>query len=146
MYRRRGMVVLIPVAMDTQPHSADFPDEPTLPEQRADRRLALHVEVDVSSAHNFYTGLTQDISRGGLFVATHQPFAVGEQVNLSFTLPAGAGPFVAEAEVRWVRDRGDDHFHPCGMGLAFHMLTPEARDSITRFMAVRDSVFYDHDD
>jgi uncharacterized protein (TIGR02266 family) len=125
-----------------------FEDEPTIPEQRADRRLALHVEVDVCSAHNFYTGLTQDISRGGLFVATHQLFPVGELVNLSFTLPDGVGPFVAEAQVKWVRENlaGDDDDHPSGMGLKFLSLTAEARASIARFLQIRDSVFYDHSD
>jgi uncharacterized protein (TIGR02266 family) len=133
--------------MNSQASLADiFPDEPTLPEQRADRRLALHVEVDVCSAHNFYTGLTQDISRGGLFVATHQLFPVGQLVTLSFTMPGAAGPFVTEAQVKWLRERGDDADHPAGMGLAFLTLTAEARASIGHFLLIRDSVFFDHDD
>ena len=38
---------------------------------RAAERFDLEVKVDLESDHNFYTGLTQNISAGGLFIATH---------------------------------------------------------------------------
>ncbi len=37
---------------------------------RASERFDLEVKVDLESDHNFYTGLTQNISAGGLFIAT----------------------------------------------------------------------------
>ena len=36
---------------------------------RASERFDLEVKVDLESDHNFYTGLTQNISAGGLFIA-----------------------------------------------------------------------------
>ena len=38
---------------------------------RAAERFDLEVKVDLESDHNFYTGLTQNISSGGVFIATH---------------------------------------------------------------------------
>jgi len=41
------------------------------------RRIALRheltLEVDIETKHKFHTGVTQDVSAGGLFVATREP-------------------------------------------------------------------------
>ena len=98
-----------------------------------------------SSEHNFYTGLTHDISEGGLFLATHNLLPVGELVNLTFTLPDAPQPFQAAAEVKWVRDTQAtrDRDLPPGMGLKFLELSQQASEMIARFLLVRDSVFFD---
>jgi uncharacterized protein (TIGR02266 family) len=118
----------------------------------ADRRTSprkefeVDVEVDVGfeSDHNFYTGLTQDISYGGLFVATHALRRVGERMTVKFTLPGQPDAITAETEVRWVRDpitvRSDD---PGGMGLRFLSLPASAKEAIAAFIKTRDSLYYD---
>ncbi len=94
--------------------------------------------------HNFYTGLTQDISSGGLFVATGIAYSVGDRMVVRFTLPGRHEPIIADAEVRWVRDtrfmRTDS---PEGVGLRFTSLTPEGKEAIESFLERRDSLFYD---
>jgi uncharacterized protein (TIGR02266 family) len=113
-------------------------------ERRTAPRIELEVEVGMETDHNFYTGLTQDISSGGLFVATGISYNVGDRMVVRFTLPGRAEPIVADAEVRWLRDtrymRTDS---PEGVGLRFVSLTPEARKSIEAFLERRDSLFYD---
>jgi type IV pilus assembly protein PilZ len=97
----------------------------------------------MESDHNFYTGLTRDISSGGIFVATGVTYDVGTSVHIKFTLPGGAELSV-EAQVRWVRDpRTVKTDGPEGMGLKFINLTPEARGAIAEFLDQRDSIFYD---
>jgi len=100
--------------------------------------------VGLESDHNFYTGLTQDISSGGLFVATPINFRVGDQVSIKFTLPGRTTALAAEAEVRWLRDphvmRTDA---PEGVGLRFLGLSPEVQTAIAEFLESRDSLFYD---
>jgi len=103
------------------------------------------VKVDLESDHNFYTGLAQDISGGGLFVATHHLRRIGERVSLEFRIPDEAIPIAVDAEVRWVREitslqRFDG---PAGMGLKFTNLSANASAAIERFLTLRDPLFYD---
>jgi uncharacterized protein (TIGR02266 family) len=102
------------------------------------------VEVGLETEHNFYTGLTQDISSGGLFVATGLVYRVGERLTVRFTLPGRTEPIVAESEVRWVRDsRFMKTDSAEGVGLKFISLPPEAKKAIETFLDQRDSLFYD---
>src|SRR4029079_19692672 len=51
---------------------------------RASERYDLEIKVDLESEHNFYTGLTQNISAGGLFIATHHLRRIGDRITLKF--------------------------------------------------------------
>jgi uncharacterized protein (TIGR02266 family) len=112
-------------------------------ERRTAPRLELELEVGLSSESNFYTGLTQDISTGGLFVATHHLRKVGQHVTVHLTLP-GTPKMTIDCEVRWIREStpllGST---TTGMGLKFSELTPQARLAISNFLRARDSIFYD---
>ncbi len=65
-------------------------------ERRTAERLELSADIGLHSATQFFTGLSGDISRGGLFVATWAPLPLGTEV-VSFVLPGrpshhGTGP------------------------------------------------------
>jgi uncharacterized protein (TIGR02266 family) len=115
-------------------------------ERRAEPRIELEVEVGLETEHNFYTGLTQDISSGGLFVATSMQYRVGERLRVRFSLPGQSEPITADAEVRWVRDpRAMKTDAPEGIGLRFVELPANAHTEIAQFLSHRDSLFYDVD-
>jgi uncharacterized protein (TIGR02266 family) len=101
--------------------------------------------VGLRSESNFYTGFSDDVSEGGLFVATYSLLPVGAHLQVSFGLPNGQ-EIVAEAEVRWVRDPmvGDMSLSP-GMGVRFTSLSAEHLTAIRSFMLVRPPMFYDDD-
>jgi uncharacterized protein (TIGR02266 family) len=105
----------------------------------------MQLEVGLSSESNFYTGLTQDISTGGLFVATHHLHRVGQHLTVHLTLPGSTQKVSVDCEVRWIREisalHGDQH--TTGMGLKFTSLSPQARLAIATFLKSRDSLFYD---
>ena len=42
-------------------------------EQRREKRAPLEVEVSLESENNFYSGITGNVSRGGVFIATYTP-------------------------------------------------------------------------
>jgi uncharacterized protein (TIGR02266 family) len=112
---------------------------------RATERFDLEVKVDLESDHNFYTGLTQNISAGGLFIATHHLRRIGDRITLKFQLPGTEGSVEVETEVRWIREnsaltRADG---ATGMGVRFINLTPEATTAIQKFLSNRDSLYYD---
>src|SRR5579862_3686839 len=88
---------------------------------RAAERFDLEVKVDLESDHNFYTGLTQNISSGGLFIATNVIRKIGDRITLKFSLP-GTGEMVSvETEVRWIRENSALHKveGATGMGVRF---------------------------
>ncbi|HUV58602.1 MAG TPA: PilZ domain-containing protein [Desulfatiglandales bacterium] len=43
--------------------------------------------VDYSTQDHIYKDFIQDISTGGVFIQTHMPFTVGQEVSLTFPLP-----------------------------------------------------------
>jgi len=108
-------------------------------------RFALEVEVDLESDHNFYMGLAQNISAGGLFVATHQLRRIGDHIRITFTLPGASAPLTVDTEVRWLRENSSLHRidGATGMGVRFIDLSAEATGEIARFLESRDSLFYD---
>jgi uncharacterized protein (TIGR02266 family) len=113
-------------------------------ERRSAPRIELEVEVGLETENNFYTGLTQDISSGGIFVATGISYRVGDRMTIRFTLPGRPEPIVTEAEVRWLRDtrymRTD---FSEGVGLRFVNLPMEAETAISAFLERRDSLFFE---
>jgi uncharacterized protein (TIGR02266 family) len=112
-------------------------------DRRQHPRVALRSEVSFESEHNFYTGFTEDISEGGLFVATYQLRPVGTEIELSFTLPDGP-TIETVGVVRWIRDPLDlTDGSPPGMGIQFRELPPEEREAIESFLGARSPLFYD---
>ena len=116
---------------------------------RSAERFDLEVKVDLESEHNFYTGLTQNISSGGLFIATHHLRKIGDRITLKFTLPGSEKTLDVETEVRWIREntalmRTADG--ATGMGVRFINLTPETSAAINAFVQARESLYYDDED
>jgi len=115
-------------------------------DRRLEPRFAVAVAVTFESDHNFYTGLTSDLSGGGLFVATLQIRPIGERIHLRLTLPNSKEPIEAITEVRWVRQTalacgGGE----AGMGLQFLQLAPQAKEAIKNFIKQRETLFFDVD-
>lgn len=118
---------------------------PNVGQQRVAERYDLEIQVDLESDTNFYTGLTQNISTGGLFIATHQIKRVGDRVRLRFTVPGANRPIECETEVRWIRENSSLHRTDGspGMGVRFIDLAPDDAAAIQHFIQNRDSLFYD---
>jgi len=115
-----------------------------MPETRCSTRVDLVVDVSFESEHNFYTGFTQNISSGGLFVQTLDLKPVGTNLRIKFTMPELELPVETESIVRWVREVGDPYQR--GMGVQFVKLPPFAQQAIHKFIQQRETLFYDHDD
>jgi len=114
-------------------------------QQRRAERHDVEVSVDFESDSNFYAGLTQNISTGGLFIATHRIRKVGERVHLKFTLPGASKPIEVETEVRWIRENSSlmrTESSP-GMGVRFIDMPPADAQLIQKFLESRESLLYD---
>jgi uncharacterized protein (TIGR02266 family) len=113
-----------------------------LAQRRATVRAALCAEISLGSDSNFFTGFTNDISEGGLFVATVELLPIGSQIDLVFTLPNGPR-IEGKGEVRWVREL--DELNPevfPGMGIKFTELSPASVRAIHAFTEHREPMFF----
>jgi uncharacterized protein (TIGR02266 family) len=112
--------------------------------RRVHARYAVDLEVSMSSDHNFYAGLAENISAGGIFIATHIQKPVGERLEMSLTLPGGYS-FQCLGEVRWIRAYSDVGNSKPGLGIRFLNLSPEATGLIERFVRNREPLLYDEE-
>ncbi len=102
--------------------------------ERRDRaRMTVHADIGMQSDTNFYTGISGDLSIGGLFVATDSPLTVGTHLTLSFILPVGHH-VVVEGTVSWRRTGPEE---PAGMGVRFAELSNSDLAAILAFIERR---------
>jgi uncharacterized protein (TIGR02266 family) len=119
-----------------EPKRADYTD------RRVHPRVTLKTAVTLSSESNFYTGFTNDISEGGLFISTYNIQPAGAVLDIEFNLPDSDDPIRVQAVVRWVREPSPTIETP-GIGVQFVDLTPADRRRIERFVKHRETIFFD---
>ena len=110
-------------------------------EQRASQRVTVAVDIHLASDSQFFSGLSGDISEGGLFLSTYRTLPIGSAVDLEFSLPGTESPLHARGEVRWLREHAHDQ--PRGVGIAFDELADEDRERIHRFCTLRPALYYE---
>lgn len=118
-----------------------------LPEVDEDRRFSDRVSVDVDigfqSETQFFTGFSEDISGGGIFIATHDTLPLGTRLSVSFVLPDGHR-VTARGRVSWLREaRGASSAYIPGMGVRFNALGEDDQEAILRFLEKRSPLFHD---
>jgi uncharacterized protein (TIGR02266 family) len=115
----------------------------SLIQRRRHERAHLATELNWFSGSNFYTGFTQDISEGGVFIVSYLTEPVGTEVTLELGFP-GAVEIRATGIVRWVREPRDisDETEPPGMGIQFINLSDEDRLLIHEFVDNRAPLFH----
>lgn len=111
-------------------------------ELRASQRCTLQVQVSGVCENNFFMGFSENISEGGVFIATMCPPNVGEVIDLSVAVDHHQALLV-KGEVRW--HRTDEHGSPTGCGVKFFPLSPEQEALIGHAMdsAGKAPLFYD---
>lgn len=82
--------------------------------------------VDYSTQGHVYKDFIQDISSGGVFIQTHMPFTVGQEVSLTFPLPSFQKHVKVIGEV--VRST------PQGVGVKFKMADKDQEAMITSLL------------
>ena len=100
-------------------------------ENRRHERLSFPAEVTVKSQTNFFMGFSENISEGGLFLATLSPPAVGESITL-FIKDLHGNEFEVNGQVRWHRTVPSGLVTGCGV--QFIDLTPWAQQAFEEMM------------
>jgi uncharacterized protein (TIGR02266 family) len=113
--------------------------------RREHARFRVDLDVSIGSEHNFYAGFAENLSAGGVFVATHLLKPVGEKLEMCVNLPDGLGTVVGEGEVRWLREYNESSDTPPGMGIRFIHFEAGSLEAIDRFLKAREPLFFDDD-
>ena len=113
--------------------------------QRIEQRMHVELEVSLTGPHTFFSGFAMDMSKGGVFVATHKISPIGTEFTVSIKL----GEKVLEiiSEVVWVRnvDSALISGQEPGMGLKFKNIDDKYIEHITKFLKKREPLLYDTD-
>lgn len=145
----RVMAILYPVSKAQDQASQPQPVEPRPsreiphhPDRQAPR-VACEVDIGFQSETNFFTGFSEDISEGGLFISTYDFKPMGTQIDVNFTLPSGY-TVIAQGVVRWIRDLNPltPEMEP-GMGVQFTDLSTEDKGAINDYLTQRAPMFFE---
>ncbi|MDP7111161.1 MAG: TIGR02266 family protein [Myxococcota bacterium] len=101
-------------------------------DHRIHPRYPLRVRIDLVGPHGFVKATTENLSAGGLFVATKAPYPVGSRVDLVLRI-LHAPPMELGGEVRWVRDAAGGGIQG-GMGIQLHGVTAAQGQVIESFL------------
>ena len=99
-------------------------------DKRQHERRSIELKVVYRSITNFLDDYTANISIGGCFLSTQQPFSMGQTVELALILPTGQS-INATSVVRWVSNDGD---FP-GVGVQFTLLSERDRRMIEQLVS-----------
>lgn len=124
-------------------------------DRRRSPRFHLKLAITLRGDNNFYTGVSSDISEGGIFIATQYILPIGTPVVVQFHLSRYGVDLTLRGTVRWIRDveavaRGrDDAGGPClgdvkpGMGVQFDAIGSHEAALIKDFMRCRTPELFD---
>jgi len=93
---------------------------------RKDLRINCLISVDYSDSDRFFKDYIQDISPGGVFIKTREPFSIGEEIMLSLALSDDENAFRIPAEVVRISEEG--------IGVKFKIQSQVQEDIINSFV------------
>ena len=98
-------------------------------------RALLKAQIDWEKDLNEYSGYTENISEGGVFIATPNHLPIGEPVDLKVEMADGSQTTL-RARVAWIRPGTDEAL--TGMGLQFVDPPEELVNRIQNYVAAGD--------
>ncbi len=101
---------------------------------RRSNRLQHELLVAYRTVDGFITDWAVNISRGGIFINTRNPLAVGTTVRLIISLPDAAFPFDLTGRVTRVSELNNPSNQVPGMGIEFVDVDEEKRARIEHFV------------
>ncbi len=78
--------------------------------------------------------VTGNVSAGGMFLITQEPYPVGTELKISFSLPGDPKPIETEGTVVWSRGARETSNRQPGMGVQFERTGREDQERIREFV------------
>jgi len=103
---------------------------------RRDPRVPKVLSLAYKDRQSFVKAYTSNISSGGIFVKTDNPFNQGEQFLLKLQLPDLPEPLKIQCEVAWERGKGTEkEGAPPGMGVRFVEMSQKDDELLKGFLS-----------
>ncbi|MCK9463011.1 MAG: TIGR02266 family protein [Proteobacteria bacterium] len=143
----KALKTLHPVVQEAKERLSKVSMPPPVAAGKAAAAEAVSINVNtvlsMNTDHQFYTGFSENIDEGGIFIATFEPKPVDAPVIVNFKLPGGR-PVTARGVVQWVREYNPTAPETApGMGVKFTDLMPSDKAAIEEFAQKRAPLFYD---
>jgi uncharacterized protein (TIGR02266 family) len=98
--------------------------------------VSLRIKFRSASLEQFIERYGVDVSRGGIFIRTREPLAVGTQLRFDFQLQDAAPLLAGEGTVVWIRENDPSRAGVTpGMGVRFDKLTPATQPTLEKILA-----------
>jgi uncharacterized protein (TIGR02266 family) len=104
-------------------------------DRRRHQRVTLVTKVThmLSSGSKYY--YSRDLSLGGIFLETKQPYPIGTRLDLCFSLPGKPEKIEVECKVVRTVDHKPNHpDHVPGMGVSFITLDEDKQETLITFL------------
>jgi type IV pilus assembly protein PilZ len=88
-------------------------------DRRDEGRAPIELKVEYKRMNAFFADYTKNISRGGTFIATSRPLAIGTEFMFKLFVPALDSAIEIRGEVKWIIDPGNPDGRAPGMGIRF---------------------------
>src|SRR5215470_2607746 len=109
-------------------------DQPHSKEPRGP--VSLRIKFRSANLDQFIERYAADVSRGGIFIRTREPLAVGTQLRFDFQLQDAAPLMAGEGTVVWIREHDPARAGVTpGMGVRFDKLTPASQPVLEKILA-----------
>jgi type IV pilus assembly protein PilZ len=97
-------------------------------DRRRDSREPIELQVSYKRLNTFFADYTRNISRGGTFIATERPLALGTEFVFALSVPGLEEPLRLMGKVIWTTSVDDaTKANPAGMGIEFQYQNDEER-------------------
>ncbi|HZS35845.1 MAG TPA: TIGR02266 family protein, partial [Polyangia bacterium] len=97
--------------------------------------ITLKIKFKSGSLDQFIERYSVDVSRGGIFIRTKEPLAVGTQLKFEFQLQDASSLIAGEGTVVWIREHDPTRTGVApGMGVRFDRLQPASQQVLDRIL------------
>jgi len=106
-------------------------DEEKENERRIQPRVPIALRVEYKRLNSFFADYTKNISRGGTFIRTANPLAIGTEFMFHLAVPSLEEPISIRGKVQWIVKEGEaTESQEPGMGIGFVYGSEVDRDRI----------------
>lgn len=100
-------------------------------DRRIEARAPIELRVEYKRLNSFFADYTKNIGRGGTFIQTEKPLAVGTDFIFKLGVPALEDPLILAGRVQWtVTPEQADAAQPPGMGIRFVFDSDQGRQAV----------------
>jgi uncharacterized protein (TIGR02266 family) len=107
--------------------------------RRVSARFHVDLELTLQSESTIWMGHAENVSDGGVFVASKELKPIGTEIEMTIKLPGNMLPVWALGVVCWIRDTSGKADTPLGMGIQFRLIADDALRRIRDFVRDRQA-------